>query len=165
MNLIVATDESYGIAKDGELLTYLPKDLKFFKEKTLGNIIIMGRKTIDSLPGSGLLPGRETWILTRDRSYIKEGAQIFYSIESIVDYIKEHQVDEERIYVAGGGVIYESFLPYCKKAYITHIRHQFNADTWMPAIGNMKEWKKVYESEDQYQGELAYVHTTYERVQ
>jgi dihydrofolate reductase len=131
MNLIVAVDEAFGIGKDGGLLTRLPDDLKRFKKMTLGKIVIMGRKTIESLPGQKLLPNRETWILSTDETYSKEGALCFTSIEAILAYVQQNNIDEQRIFVSGGASIYEGFLPYVTTAYITKIHHDFDADVRM----------------------------------
>ncbi len=162
MKLIVACDKEYSIGKDGELLTYLPKDLKRFKSITMGNIMIMGRKTIDSLPGGRLLPQRETWILTRDTSYVKEGARIFHSIESIRSYTKENQIDTSSIFICGGSEIYQLFLPYCTEAYITQIEHVFDADVKIPNIGSLPGWYLTFRSDAQWHHDLEYYYLNYE---
>lgn len=131
MNLIVAVDDAFGIGKEGGLLTHLPEDLKRFKRLTKEKILIMGRKTIESLPGQKLLPDRETWILSKDPSYQKEGAKVFVSVEEVITYIKTHNIDENRIFVAGGASIYEAFLPFVTIAYITKIHYNFDADIKM----------------------------------
>lgn len=164
MQLIVAVDQRFGIGKNGKLLTYLPDDLEFFKQKTLGNIIIMGRKTIDSLPKGKLLPDRETWILTRDVNYSKEGAILFNSVEAIINKIKEEQIDQNRIFVAGGATIYEQFLPYCNTAYITKIQKDFNADIQMVNIHEHPQWTMMNKSELKVCRGYDYYHTTYMKV-
>lgn len=131
MNLIVAVDRRYGIGKNGGLLTHLTDDLKMFKQKTDGHILVMGRKTVDSLPGGRLLPNRETWILSRDKSYCKEGAKVFSSIIEMQDYIKANKIDSSTIFIAGGAAIYNAFLPLVDVAYITKIDYDFDADVFM----------------------------------
>jgi len=131
MNLIVAVDKRYGIGKDGKLLTYITDDLKMFKSRTDGNILIMGRKTIDSLPGGRLLPNRETWILSRDKNYSKEGAKVFSSIDKIQEYIDENNIETSRVFVAGGAAVYNAFLPIVDVAYITKIDEDFDADVFI----------------------------------
>jgi len=140
MNLIVAVDETFGIGKSGKLLTHLPEDLKRFKQMTLGKILIMGRKTIESLPGQKLLPGRETWILSKDIDYKKEGATVFHSVESILDYIKIENIDSNNIFIAGGAMIYDLFLPLCTTAYVTKIHTDFEADTHMTNLDLVPEF-------------------------
>ncbi len=137
MNLIVAVDNRYGIGRDGGLLTYLPDDLKMFKGKTLGKVIIMGRKTVDSLPGGRLLPKRETWILTRNPEYEKEGARIFHSIGEILAYISDNGIDTEDVFVAGGAALYNDFLPLVDRAFITRIDEDFHADVHMTNVDEL----------------------------
>ncbi len=161
MNLIVACDQKYNIGKNGDLLTYLPEDLKRFKTITYGNVMIMGRKTIESLPGGRLLPGRETWILTRDTTYAKEGATIFHSVEAIVAHIHEANLDTSKIFVCGGAEIYTLFLPYCKQAYVTHIEKDFQGDVGIPSIEHQSGWYLAYRSEIKKQDCLQYYYATY----
>lgn len=131
MNLIVAVDKQFGIGKNGGLLTHLPEDLKRFKRLTKENILIMGRKTIESLPGQKLLPNRETWILSTDEHYYKEGALSFTSVEDILSHIHTNQIDTNRIFVAGGASVYEAFLPFCNVAFVTKMDYDFEADIKM----------------------------------
>lgn len=134
MNLIVAVDKRYGIGKDGKLLTHITDDLKRFKRITDGNILVMGRKTIESLPGGRLLPNRETWILSRNESYTKEGAKVFASISDMQAYIKANDIDSSRVFIAGGAAIYNAFLPIVDTAYITKIDHDFEADVFIDNV-------------------------------
>lgn len=131
MNLIVAVDNKYGIGKNGGLLTHLTDDLKMFKGKTHGKILVMGRKTVESLPGGKLLPNRETWVLSRDKTYSKAGAKVFSSINMMNDYINEQHIDPSTIFIAGGAAIYNAFLPIVDVAYITKIEYDFDADVYM----------------------------------
>jgi dihydrofolate reductase len=136
MNLIVAVDKNYGIGKNGGLLTHLPDDLKNFKALTLNKILIMGRKTLESLPGAKLLPDRETWILSRNPDYVKEGALVFESMDAIWKHMKDNRIDSNQVFVAGGAFIYQAFLPYIDKAYVTKIDYDFKADI---CIDNLDE--------------------------
>ena len=76
MKLIVAADKNWAIGKDNDLLCHLPGDLKYFKERTTGKTVVMGRKTLESLPGGKPLPKRTNIVLTRDESFEKEGTVI-----------------------------------------------------------------------------------------
>lgn len=164
MNLIVAVDKEYCIGKDNKLLTYLPKDLEFFKEKTIGNYLIMGRKTVESLKGGKALPNRTTIMLTKNEEYKKEGLITVHSIEDALYYIRKNKIPSKEIFVAGGAKIYEEFLPYCDTAYITKIEHTFHGDTFIEKIENSEEWKRTYKSEKKEYGEFTYYHTTYKRI-
>ena len=162
MNLIVACDLECSIGREGGLLTYLPEDLKRFKKITMDNIMIMGRKTVDSLPGGRLLPDRQTWILTHDLSYKKEGAKIFHSFEHINAFIKKKRIPTSSIFVCGGAEIYKLFLPYCKKAYITQIHHSFKGDVYIPDVSEMPGWYLTYRSDLQKYKEIRYEYLLYE---
>lgn len=92
MKLIAVADKNWGIGKDNKLLCHLPGDLKYFKEKTLGKTIVMGRKTLESLPGGKPLPGRKTIILTRDKTLVNDGVQIIHSIEELLSINDEELI-------------------------------------------------------------------------
>lgn len=137
MNLIVAVDESFAIGNKGELLCYLPEDLKHFKELTIGKTVVMGYNTLLSLPQSKPLKNRKNVVLTSKELTI-EGAVVVHSVE---EALKECDQDA---FVIGGSSIYRQFLPYCRMAYLTHIRAAFEADTFFPPLG--EQWKLVEES-------------------
>ncbi len=164
MNLIVAADKKWGIGKNGNLLAHLPKDLGRFQRLTTGNIIIMGRKTVESLPNGKLLPDRETWILSRNKDYRCEGAKVFNSVKEVVDYIGDNDIDSNRVFVSGGAVIYDAFLPLVKNAYITKLDKDFEADVTMPNIDELSYMACEYVSETFNRKGLEYRFTTYKRV-
>lgn len=163
MNLIVAVDQQWGIGRDGGLLTHLPKDLGLFQRLTTGNIIVMGRKTIESLPGGKLLPNRETWILSRNKAYTCEGAKVFRSVEDIMNYIEDNNIDTNRVFVAGGGVIYNAFLPYVNKAFITKLDKDFEADVHMENVDRLPYLYLSHVSEVYDHKGMNYQFTVYER--
>ena len=81
MNMIVAVDKNWSIGKDGHLLVSIPADQKLFREETLGKVVVMGRKTLESLPGGQPLYGRTTIVLSRNPEYRVKGAVVCHSIE------------------------------------------------------------------------------------
>ena len=85
MELIAAADKTWAIGRDGKLLCHLPGELKYFKEKTTGKTVVMGRKTLESLPGSKPLPNRRNIVLTKDLSFEKEGCEIVHSVDKLFD--------------------------------------------------------------------------------
>ena len=89
MQIIVAADKHWAIGKDGDLLWHLPEDMKFFREKTTGNVVVMGRKTLDSFPGGKPLKNRVNLVLSRDEGFSREGAEIVHSMEEAIEYLKE----------------------------------------------------------------------------
>lgn len=164
MNIIAAVDKSWGIGKDNALLFSIPEDMKFFRKMTVGGIVIMGRKTLESFPGKKPLKNRINIILTKDTSYTVEGAEIFHSIDELGAYLREiDPVNEDKVFVIGGGSIYMQLLPYCSRAYITYMDHAFEADTFFPDLDRSEEWILVSESEEQVYEDIKYTFRVYEK--
>lgn len=131
INIIVCKNNFDYIGKDNKMLYHIPKDLAFFKRKTVNHVIIMGRKTFESLPG--LLPNREHWVITRDPSFNK--ARSFNSIDDVLEAI-DPNVD---YYIIGGGEIYKQFMPYADCLYITEVDDFKVGDVRFPSI-DMTKW-------------------------
>ena len=121
MNLIVAVDENWAIGLRNQLLVSIPADMKFFRETTMGKVVVMGRKTLESFPGGQPLKNRTNIVLTKDTSYHVKDAVAVHSVKTLLEEIKKYE--EEEIYVIGGDSVYKLLLPYCKIAYVTKI-HQ-----------------------------------------
>lgn len=163
MNLIVAVDENWAIGNRNKLLVSIPADMKFFREMTKGNVVVMGRKTMESFPGGQPLKKRTNIVLSRDESYQVKDAVVVHSLEELLEQLKSFP--EESIYVIGGESIYRMLLPYCKEAYITRIHHSYAADTYFPDLDADPEWELEDESEEQTYFDLEYVFTRYRRKQ
>lgn len=131
INIIVCKNNFDYIGKDNKMLYHIPKDLAFFKRKTVNHIIIMGRKTFESLPG--MLPNREHWVITRDTSFNK--ARLFNSIDDVLEAI-DPNVD---YYIIGGGEIYKQFMPYADCLYITEVDDFKVGDVRFPSI-DLTKW-------------------------
>lgn len=131
INMIVCKNNFDYIGKDNKMLYHIPKDLAFFKRKTVNHVIIMGRKTFESLPG--MLPNREHWVITRDPSFNK--ARSFNSIDDVLEAI-DPNVD---YYIIGGGEIYKQFIPYTDYLYITEVDDFKVGDVRFPSI-DMTKW-------------------------
>jgi len=123
LSIIVATSKNGVIGVDNKLPWHLPKDLKYFKEKTVGKKVIMGRKTFESIGRP--LPNRENIILTRNAELTIDNVSIYHDIDELLTTLGEN---EEHV-VIGGGEIYELFLPYVNKVYLTYIDAQVEGDT------------------------------------
>jgi dihydrofolate reductase len=159
ISIIVAVSEDLGIGKDNKLLWHLPEDLKRFKRLTLGNIVIMGKKTWESLPRRPL-PGRQNIVLTDDPDEIIQDAVTAYSIE---DALSKCESGRE-IFVIGGGSIYWQFMSVADRLYITHVHESCPADVYFPVI-DPETWR-VIEKEDFNGNEdngITYTYTVYER--
>lgn len=131
INMIVCKNNFDYIGKDNKMLYHIPKDLAFFKRKTVNHVIIMGRKTFESLPG--MLPNREHWVITRDPSFNK--TRSFSSIDDVLEAI-DPNVD---YYIIGGGEIYKQFMPYANCLYITEVDDFKVGDVRFPSI-DMTKW-------------------------
>lgn len=142
MNLIVAVDRKYGIGKDNNLLARVPADMKYFREKTMGKTIVMGSSTYMSFPKRPL-PDRENLVLTSKPGNYPE-VKCFESLAELFSYIKGR---DEDVFVCGGSTVYLQLLPYCEKAYVTHIDEEFEADVFFPNLEELENWEKTEESE------------------
>jgi len=136
ISIIVAMDRNRVIGKNNGMPWRLPADLAYFRKVTLGNTVVMGRKTFESIGKP--LDGRKNVVLTRDRQYSKKGCLVVHSVEEALKIIK----DEKDCFIIGGATIYSAFLPYAQKLYITYIDHEFEGDTYFPEI-NYEEWRII----------------------
>lgn len=161
MKLILAADRNWAIGKDGDLLCHLPGDLKYLKEKTVGKTVIMGRGTLESLPGKKPLPKRENIVISGNPDYAVPGAVVLHSHEELFDYIRDKDSDE--VMVMGGGRVYRELLPYCDTCYITRIYDSFDADTWFVNLDEMPEFEIVWQSELQEENGIQYRFLEYRR--
>ncbi len=141
ISIIVATAPDGAIGKENKLLWHLPADLKFFKEKTMGHHMIMGRKTYESIGKP--LPGRTTVIITRDLSYKAEGCIIVHSLEEALKKAEEN--GEQEAMITGGAEIYRLALPKADCLYLTEVEGNFEGDSFFRY--DPGEWI-VYEKKD-----------------
>ena len=161
MNLIVAVDKNWAIGNKGNLLVSIPADQKLFRQETTGIVVVMGRKTLESLPGGAALKGRTNVVLTRDVNYKKKDVVILHSMEETMEYLK--QFKSEDIFVIGGEEIYRQFLPYCDTAHVTCIDYAYEADTHFPNLDKDPEWHVTAESDEQTYFNLCYEFRQYQR--
>ena len=161
MNLIVAADKNWGIGKDNKLLVSIPSDMKFFRQETMGKVVVMGRKTLESFPNGLPLKNRTNVVLTSDKNYQVKDAVIVHSIDEVLEELKKY--DDDEIYVIGGGKVYEELLPYCDVAHVTKIDFAFEADTHLPNLDEDTEWEITAASDEQTYFDLEYTFVKYER--
>lgn len=161
MNLIVAADRNWGIGYNNSLLVQIPRDQKMFREMTTGKVVVMGRKTLESLPQKQPLQNRTNIVLTSNTQYSVKGAIVVHSIEELLDELKKY--NEEDIYIMGGESIYKQMLPYCKVAHVTKIDYVYQADTYFPDLDKDDEWQLVADSDEQTYFDLAYEFLQYKR--
>lgn len=138
--IIVAMDPMNGIGKDNNLLWHIPEDMKFFRETTMGHVVVMGRKNYESIPEKFRpLKGRENVILTRNMNFTAENCKVFHSVE---DFFSAYEDSPQKIFVIGGGEIYKEIIEKksVKEMYITHVYKFYQADTFFPSF-DMSEWE------------------------
>lgn len=161
MKLIVAVDKNWAIGNKGDLLISIPEDMKFFRTTTTGNVVVMGKNTLISFPGSKPLKNRENIVIALEKDYKVEGATVVYSIEEALEEVKKYNTDD--VYVIGGGSIYKQMLPYCDTAYVTYIDYAYEADTYIPNLDEDENWFVAEESEEQTYFDIEYYFRTYKR--
>lgn len=160
MQMIAAADAAWGIGYQGDLLCSLHQDMKYFKEKTPGHTVVMGRKTLESLPHRRGLPNRRNIVLTSRTDYQPERAEIVHSIPELMDALGE---DKETAFVIGGAGVYEELLPYCDVCWITKIGRTFTADRYFRNLDEDKDFQVTWESEEMEENGIPYRFMKYER--
>ena len=140
ITLVVARAQNGVIGRDGQLPWHLPADLKRFKELTMGSVMVMGRKTFESLPG--LLPGRRHVVLTRDPYWRAEGAQVAHDIEETLTLARG-----EPISVIGGADIFRLFLPLADRIELTEVLEDVPGDTVIDDPRESGDWRSTFSVE------------------
>lgn len=141
--LIAAVDTQWAIGKNNKLLYNVPTDMKFFREQTMGNIIVYGFKTLESFPQRKILPGRDNIVLTS--KMIACGDPRMYVAHSISDvaHIINGFDDERPVFICGGASVYQQFVDIADEAYITKIASTDDeADAYFPNLDNLPNWEK-----------------------
>ncbi|MCC8081055.1 MAG: dihydrofolate reductase [Lachnospiraceae bacterium] len=161
MNLIAAVDRNWAIGLNNKLLVQIPADMKFFRETTTGNVVVMGRKTLESFPNGRPLPNRVNIVLTQDPSYRVKDAVIVHSLDELHEELRNYP--SEDIYVIGGESIYRQLVDECDVAHITKINYTYEADAWFPNLDEKPEWQITADSEEQTYFDLEYYFYKYEK--
>lgn len=162
MNIIVNADKNWAIGKNNSLLVRIPADMKYFRQMTEGNIVVMGRKTLESFPQGRPLANRVNIVISHNPDYQVKDAIVVHSVEEAMQESKKH---EGEVFVIGGESIYRMMLPYCSKVYVTKIDHAYQADTYFPNLDQLEDWEMTEVSEEHTCFDLEYVFSTYERRQ
>ena len=137
--MIVAFDKNLAIGMDNKLLWSLPKDLKHFKNLTMGNVMLMGRKTYESIGKA--LPGRVSIVLTRDKNFKAPGCLVVNNLSEACDIMRNNYPDKI-LYCIGGANLYAQLLCYVEKLYVTEVDIKINkADSYFPKISE-RNWQE-----------------------
>lgn len=161
MNFVVAVDENWAIGNKNKLLVSIPNDMKMFRELTTGNVVVLGRKTLETFPGGQPLKNRTNIILSKNKDYAVNGAVVVHSLEELLEELKKY--NSEDVYVIGGDSIYRQMLPYCDTAHVTKIDRAYEADTYFPNLDKDPEWEVTADSDEQVYFDLTYHFVKYER--
>ena len=145
ITIVVARAQNGLIGRDGKLPWHIPADLKRFKALTMGSVMVMGRRTFDSLPG--VLPGRRHIVLTRDREWSAAGAEVAHEMDEALELAGDAAVS-----VIGGAEIFTLFLPLADKVELTEVLADIPGDTFMPDPRDQGSWREIssedHEAED-----------------
>lgn len=137
IHAIVAVASDWAIGRQGDLLCYLPADMKHFKEMTMGHSIIMGRKTFESFPRRPL-PGRQNIVITRSANWQYIGVTVAHSLKDAIA-----AAETDTVFIIGGAQVYEQALPLVDVLHLTLIHARWaSADAFFPTL-DMSEWQEV----------------------
>jgi dihydrofolate reductase len=159
LSIIVATARNGVIGKDNQLPWHLPQDLKYFREKTTGKPVIMGRKTFESIGKP--LPNRVNIVITRNKDWSRDGIIVVHDLAEAIKAAGNIRVDgsEFEIMVIGGAEIYKSALPMADRVYLTHINRDVDGDASFPVLDDSWCLKEVFPGE----GSESYEFRIYEK--
>ena len=158
MTTIACVDRNWAIGRRGELLFRLPADLARFKAITMGHVLLMGRRTFESLPG--LLQGRTHVVLSRDVNFAPPGVTVCRSLEDGIAAAKSLG----EVFVIGGGEVYAALLPYCERALITQVNAAApDADAFFPHLDEHPGWRLAEAEAWQKENGLRFRYCEYRR--
>ena len=161
MNLIVAADRNWGIGKNNGLLASLPTDMKYFREHTTGKVVVMGRKTLESMPGGKRLPKRVNYVLTANEDYVAEGCHIVHSEYDLFDSLSRYRPDD--VFLIGGAHLYNKFYRMCDRLYVTKMDADLDADTFIVNFDSDPDYEVVSESEPVTENGITFRFVIYKR--
>ena len=135
--ILAAVSANRVIGLNNALPWHLSADLKHFKQLTIGQIVVMGRRTFDSIGKP--LPDRTNVVLTRQRHFNWPGILSAGSIQEVLDHFSS---DDRQIFIIGGAEIYQQTLPFCQRLYLTEIQQDFAGDTFFPEY-DRNDWREI----------------------
>ena len=158
---IVHADREWGIGKDNDMMFSLPKDMKFFRETTMGHTVVMGGNTLRSFPNGKPLKNRINIVLSRGQ--VRDDCVIVRSYEELFEELKRRK--NEEIFVIGGGEVYKALLPYCDEALVTKVDAVGGASVFFPNLDTHPDFALVYEGEPMEDNGYTIRFTTYRNLQ
>ncbi len=158
MKAIVAVDNRWGIGKNNDLLFHLPTDMKYFREKTLGKVVVMGSNTLLSFPGGKPLKNRTNIVLWPGGEK-REDCIVADSLAELKEILSAYESDD--VYVIGGGMFYRTMLPYCSEVLVTKVEADGDATVFYENLDLRPEWSCVSTSDFVEDGEYRLRFTVY----
>ncbi len=159
ITIIAAAGENNALGKDNKLIWHLSDDLKHFKNLTKGHHVIMGRKTFESMPKA--LPNRTNVVISRQKDYVAENAQVVSSLEAALAFAQE----DDRPFIIGGGEIYSQALAFADCIELTRVHDDFEADTFFPEIDTTvwrEVWRENHDKDDEHAHAFSFIR--YEKI-
>lgn len=144
MKAIVAVDKKWGIGKKNGLLFSLPEDMKFFKEKTLNKVVVMGSNTLKSFPNGKPLKNRVNIVLFPGGKK-REDCIVVDSMDELKAVLKNYNTDDT--FIIGGAMFYRTMLPFCSEVFVTKVDADGEAEVFYENLDNLPNWKCVKESD------------------
>jgi dihydrofolate reductase len=171
VSAIVAVDNNWGIGYNGDLLERIPDDMRYFTELTTGHVVVMGRKTWDSIPNPPL-KNRVNIVAKSDASFhIEQVDDTTYivtvpNLTHLKESLKNYQDNSNRdVFIIGGGQIYKELLSICDRVYVTKIyKDHENVDTYFPNLDESDEWAPAACSNLRTHNDLSYQFWQYDRI-
>lgn len=158
MKTIVAVDSRWGIGKNNGLLFRLPEDMKHFKEKTMGKVVVMGSNTLLSFPCGKPLKNRTNIVLWPNGEK-RNDCIVVDSLDELSSVLKDYPTDDT--FIVGGAMFYRTMLPYCDTAYITKVRADGEAAVFFENLDELPDWELREESEVLDNGVYKFTFCTY----
>ena len=162
MDAIVAVDLDWGIGYQDDLLFRIKADLKRFKHMTQGQVVILGRKTLQTFPGGRPLPERVNLVVSRNQSLAIAGATVCHSRAEVLATVALYP--DKHVYVIGGSTIYREFLQDCQRVYVTRVQHRQQSDTYFPDLDALPGWECVLSEPVQEENGLLFNYLVYEQT-
>ena len=159
MKAIFHADRDWGIGRANGLMFSLPKDMKFFRETTMGKVVVMGLNTLKSFPGGTPLKNRTNLVLCPEDV---EGVITVHNLEELFTKLKEYPPDD--VFVIGGASVYKALIPYCTQVLVTKVDALGGADTFAPNLDQDENFRLVFESEPQEDNGYIIRFCTYENL-
>lgn len=164
MNMIVAVTGNMGIGYKNDLLVNIPEDKRYFRTLTKGKVVVMGRKTLESLPGGRPLKNRVNIVLSTTLDKRTEGITVVSNLARLEEALKAYS--SEDVFVIGGQRIYETLLPKTNVIYITRVtcKDPLKCDRFFPDIDSMSGWQKTWAAEAREWENGSFRFEKYERI-